>query len=263
MKKIILFVSIFISGLFAQNISTYLTSDMQSKQAIEESLTKAGFEVLSTYDAMQDSNYQVISYTSKELKQLASKDDRGFAAVQKVLLSKNTSKLVFTNPQYYLQAMLQDDFDANLASKVTTSLNNAFTLKQGSYNLDENDLSSYHFMFGMPYYEDMIEVAQGENLEELLLKNASNNIVFKTQLDNAVLYGISMQNEQQYIPLLKQEESSAFLPYMVLIQNNKAKILAPKYYLALSLPQLTMGEFMTISDIPGIIEEHFISLFNQ
>ena len=29
----------------------------------------------------------------------------------------------------------------------------------------------------------------------------------------------------------------------------------PKYYLALSLPNLSMGTFMKISDIPGKIEE--------
>jgi len=35
----------------------------------------------------------------------------------------------------------------------------------------------------------------------------------------------------------------------------------PKYYLAVSLPKLSMGEFMTISDAPGNIEDFFKGLF--
>jgi hypothetical protein len=264
MKRIILIITIFTSILFGSNISTYLTSDLQTQTQVENGLKKAGFEILASYDAMQDSDYKVIIYTSKDLKQLSSKENRGFVAVQKVLISENDSQLVFTNPLYYLKAMLQDDYDSSLVSKINSALNSAFTLENGTYNLDKDDLASYHFMFGMPYYEDMIEVATGDDLEAKLNQNAKDNIVFKIKVANGFLYGIAMNgtiSENSYMTTLNQKASSAFLPYTVLIQNNTAKILAPKYYLALSLPQLTMGEFMTISDIPAVIEEHFISLF--
>jgi hypothetical protein len=48
---------------------------------------------------------------------------------------------------------------------------------------------------------------------------------------------------------------------MVLIEENEAKIMHPKYYLAVSYPKLSMGQFMTISSAPDDIEEYFKGLF--
>jgi len=44
------------------------------------------------------------------------------------------------------------------------------------------------------------------------------------------------------------------LPYTVLIEGDKAYTLHAKYYLALSYPLLSMGQFMTISSVPDAIE---------
>jgi len=259
--KNLLLLSIFISSIFASNVSTYLSSSLQDESSIKSNLQKVGFEVISSYYAMNNTSYKVIIYTSPLLKKLASKEKRGFVAVQKILISKNDSKLIFTNPSYFLPAMLQDDNDKLILAQISNRLSSAFSLKNEKYNLDSDDLSSYHFMFAMPYYEDMIEVASGDDLDKKIMKNGLSKIVFKLKIKNATLYGIKTNNEKEYIRTLKQESSSAFLPYMVLIENGKAKILAPKYFLALSLPQLTMGEFMSISDVPNQIEEGIKLLF--
>ena len=67
--------------------------------------------------------------------------------------------------------------------------------------------------------------------------------------------------EKYYLHAIEQEKHAVLLPYMVVVKDKKAYILHPKYYLAISLPVLSMGEFMTISDIPGEIEDYFINLF--
>jgi len=264
MKKLILLLTIFTSSIFASNLSTYLYSTMQSDDAIKSNLQKVGFNIIGSYNAMDNENYKVIVYTSQQLKKLASKENRAFIAVQKVLVDKVNNKLVFTNPKYFAKAMLQDDYDSSLVNQVSNRLKAAFSMTKGEYALKEDDLSSYHFMFAMPYYEDMITVAKGNDLDSKLKSNASSNIVFTLKLKSATLYGIAMhvaKGEKDYIGALKQEGSSAFLPYMVVIQNNEAKILHAKYYLALSLPKLTMGEFMTIMNTPDDIEEYFKGLF--
>ena len=46
-----------------------------------------------------------------------------------------------------------------------------------------------------------------------------------------------------------------------MVEGDTAKILHPKYYLAIAYPNLSMGEFMSISGTPGDIEEYFTSLF--
>ncbi len=50
---------------------------------------------------------------------------------------------------------------------------------------------------------------------------------------------------------------SHLLPYTVLVENGEANLLHAKFYLALSFPRLTMGEFMKIMSVPGDIKDAF------
>ena len=264
MKKITLIILLFVSSLFSKELSTYFYSDIQSEQSVKLNLIKVGFKVIGSYNAMQDENYKVLIYTSNLFKQIASKQNRAFASIGKILINKKDNILVFTNPKYFSTAFLQDDINNALVSQIQNRLKSAFTFKQSPYNIDEDDLSSYHFMISMPYYEDMISVANGKNLSQKLLQNHKNEIVFSIKLANQTLYGIKMNikgGEKDYISTLNQQKHSVLLPYMVLVKEDEALILHPKYYLALSLPKLTMGEFMTIMDTPTNIEDYFKSLF--
>ena len=107
MKKLILLLTIFTSSIFASNLSTYLYSTMQSDDAIKSNLQKVGFNIIGSYNAMDNENYKVIVYTSQQLKKLASKENRAFIAVQKVLVDKVNNKLVFTNPKYFAKSPFQ------------------------------------------------------------------------------------------------------------------------------------------------------------
>jgi len=115
----------------------------------------------------------------------------------------------------------------------------------------------------------MIEVAKGKNLAQKLQTNAGDNIVFKIDMPKATLYGVAMpteKGEKYYVSEIKGQKHAAFLPYMVLIEKDsdgeqEAKTLHPKYYLAISYPNLSMGEFMGISGTPGDIEDYFTALF--
>jgi hypothetical protein len=268
MKKLLLsgvLASLLTASLTAKDISTYEYAAFKNTNDVKSALTDKGFNVVGEYDAMDNPNYHVIAYTNAAMQQDAAKDDRGFAAVQKVLVDKKDNTLVLTNPEYFLHAFLQDDFQEATAQNINKSLSAAFgTLLASPDKLEDDDIAGYHFMMGMPYYEDMIEVAKGDNLLAKLKKNAGENLVFEIKLKNATLVGVAMptaKGEKSYVPAIKGEKHAAFLPYMVLIEENEAKIMHPKYYLAVSYPKLSMGQFMTISSAPDDIEEYFKGLF--
>jgi len=263
MKKLFLITIIFINTIIAKDIPTYFYSDIQNEEVIKTKLSKVGFNIIGSYNAMQNKNYKVIIYTSNILQKLSNKENREFAAIGKVLINKKDNILVFTNPKYFLNAFLQKDANNALISQVQNRLKAAFKFNPSKYTLDHDDLSSYHFMLSMPYYQDMITVAKGKNLNSLIL-HKKDKIIFSLKLKNSTLYGIKMNikgGEKDYISTLNQQKHSVLLPYLVIVNKNEAKILHPKYYLALSLPKLTMGEFMTIMDTPGDIENYFKSLF--
>ncbi len=253
------------ANLIADNVSSYEYASFKSVDSVKSALRDNGLKVIGEYDAMGDPSYHVIAYTCPTLTSDASKEGRAFAAVQKVLVNSNDNELLFTNPEYFLHAFMQDDFKEEHAKKINTKLANAFGVLKGSQDgLDDDDIAKYHFMMGMPYYEDMIEVAKGDDLIQKLEKNAADNIAFKIQAGKATLYGITMptkKGEKYYISKIKGQRYTAFLPYMVIIEGNKAKILHPKYYLAISYPDLSMGNFMSISGTPGDIEEYMAGLF--
>ncbi len=265
MKKTLLGLLVLLSSAFGADISTYEYGAYQNTSSVKNALSTNGFTVVGEYDAMQDPNYHVVVYTCPTLQKGASSEDRGFAGVQKVLIDKTNNTLVLTNPEYFLSAYLQDDFNADNAKRINSKLTKTFGALQGSEDtLEDDDIAGYHFMMGMPYYEDMIEVAQGDDLLAKLQKNAGDNVVFTLQLPKATLVGVAMpteNGEKSYVTAIKGEKHTAFLPYMVLIQGDEAKIMHPKYALAIAYPKLSMGEFMGISGTPGDIEDYFTSLF--
>ena len=267
MKKLFLSLLLASVSVLAEDVSSYLYGEYKSVDNVKSTLSASGLDIIGEYDAMDDKQYHVVVYTNSAIKKLASKESRGFAGVQKVLIDSKENTLVFTNPDYFMAAFLQDDNDAKVAKNITAKLSTSFgKLSGSSCKLEDDDISGYHFMMSMPYYEDMIEIASGEGLESILEANAKENIVFKLKLDNATLYGVAMHTddgENSYIPAIEANKHSAFLPYMVLIEDNKAKILHGKFYLAIANPDLSMGDFMNISSAPGDIEDYMTKLVTK
>ncbi len=263
MKKLVLGALVLSVSLFAKDVSSYLNGSYQSTDKVKSALSANGLKVIGEYDAMGDAKHHVVVYTCPGLKKLASKPTRGFASVQKVMIDAEKKNLVMTNPEYFMEAFLQDDNDAKIAAKVSSKLSAAFgTLKGGASTLEDDDIAGFHFMMGMPYYDDMIEVAEGKGLAAKLEKNAKGKIVFTQKVGKATVYGIAMPKiEKTYVKTINAEAHAAFLPYMVMIEGDKAMILHGKYYLAISNPTLSMGDFMGISSTPDDIEDYITALF--
>ena len=107
-------------------------------------------------------------------------------------------------------------------------------------------------MSGMPHYEDMTVVASGKNLLEKIKKN--KKVLFIQKLDNgSTLIGIQLGKRTSKFTSRIGTNNAGLLPYPILIENGKAKILDPKYYISVMYPLLQMSEFMTIATIPGAI----------
>jgi len=254
------------SGLFAAGevkdgkVSAYLEGSLQSVSAVESALSSAGFEVLA-----KDTNGDLttVVFTCPTLKKLASKPNRGFAAVLRVLVDKSDNLISITNPLYFEKAFLQDDYDENSAKKVLAKLNAAFAgLKDSSDNLKYSKIGHYHFMMGMPYYEDMDTVAKGDNAQLIAKVQASGKALFTLNLGaNQTLIGFKLDDDVASFVDTIGKKNGSVLPYTVLIEGGKAKILAPKYDIALSYPSLKMGQFMQISATPGKIEDNIEKAF--
>jgi len=247
-------------------VSTYLVAAYFDADTAEAKLTEAGFEVIAAYKVDKKGQYISIIYTNEAMKAAADKTDRGFAAIGRLLVNNEKQEISIANPIYFGKAFMQDEFDYQAALALEKSLTDAFgSLTASAEKWKFDGLASYHFMMGMPYYEENAVLAEGEN-SELIAKAKSykkgKNLVFELKIsETRTLIGYELGRKTSKFVKKIGYQNAGLLPYTVLIEEDKAKMLAPKYYIAISYPQLTMGEFMTIASVPGAIEKDLAKPF--
>ena len=231
-------------------ISAYLRGKFMTVDAVKEKLKTSGFEVIATAPVNKKGDLISVVFTDKSLIGMASKANRGFMASLRVLIDTKEKSISITNPLYIAKGFLQDDFDETSANKVLVRLLTQFTeLSNSKDTLKYQLLAKYQFMNGMPRYKDMVEVATGTELLDKIKNN--DKVVFSQTLSNgATLIGIRLSKRTRKFTKRIGRNNAAMLPYPILIENGKAKILDPKYYISFMYPKLTMSEFMTIATIP-------------
>ena len=116
-------------------------------------------------------------------------------------------------------------------------------------------LPKYQFMMGMPYVDETINVGEGADLVSKLKDN--KYVAYTLQLPNgATLVGHSLRSRtNKFLLKIDAAHNAHILPYRSMIKDGNAVMLDPKYYLAVSLPLLSMGEFMKIASTPAEIEK--------
>jgi len=240
----------------AAKLSAYNTAPYASAKTVKSKLKKVGFKVLATYSPAGHDNQKVLIFTNKKLTALASKPTRGFAAIQRVMIDSKSKTVLVTNPNYWLAAFMQKEYSNEDATDVQKSITKALgKLTATSDVLDASQLSEYHFMIGMPYYKEMIKLKDGGKVK-------TKKKVFELKLDNgSTLIGVNMGKTTEKFVEKIGTDKSILLPYMILVEDGKGYALHPKYYIALSYPLLSMGQFMDISSIPDVIDRKLKKIF--
>jgi hypothetical protein len=231
-------------------VSAYLRGDYMDVHEVEKRLKEAGFDIITAAPLKKDGSLVSIVFTDDSLIDIASKPNRGFLASLRATVDKKEKTINITNPLYMAKGFLQGDYDEKVANKVLARIVDKFpNLSNSEDSLKFQLLPKYQFMKGMPHYENMVEVASGDNLLEKLKGN--KKVLFEQKLKNgATLIGIKLSKRTNKFTKRIGRNNAAMLPYPVLIENGKAKILDPKYYISFMYPKLTMSEFMTIATIP-------------
>ena len=268
MKKVFLFLVISLLVLstssFAKDVSAYLVGAHADLDTVKNRLSRAGFEVVAEYAPVKEGT--TIIFTNGALKAEAAKEKRAHAAVLRIFVDDQEKMISITNPVYFGRAFMQDDYNSAVFEAQLASLNGVFKgLKDSVDKLEEDDIAGFHFMMGMPYYEDADELAEASN-DELLEKarayKKGKNLIFELKLsDNSTLLGYELGKRTKKFIKKTGRANAAVLPYCIAIEDGKATALGAKYYLAISYPLLTMGEFMTISTVPGAINKDLTKPF--
>lgn len=229
-----------------EKITAYFTSKHQTVYELKSKLKKNGFEILAIDEIYK--NHFVLTVTNEELKSTNS-------FISALHISVNIAKEIrVQNPNYFGSAFLQDEYKYGIFNKTMTSLlevlGEMYSMKSKS-SID--DLRSYNFMFGMPSFNDTITLNESADILKKLDSNESiNHISYKLELPNgSVLVGHKLKvTTYDFFNKINVKDYVAMFPYEVMIKDNRAYMMHPKYYLPLSLPLLSMTDFMKIASSP-------------
>jgi len=242
-------------GKALEKTPTYLVATAASVEDVTAKLKANGFDVLATTPVLEGEH--VITVTNDQLKKA-----NGFASVINVLVNDAAHEVRAQNPDYLGRAYLGKNYQKGMFDKTIQALQGALgDLYASEETMETEDIAGYHFMMGMPYVDDTITLASGKDLAQRAQK--SDKVAYALMLPNgATLVGHMLgKRTSKFLKKLGVTQNAALLPYTVLIEKGEAKMLDPKYYLALSLPRLSMGEFMKIATIPDAIKKELTKVY--
>ncbi len=231
----------------AEKLSTYYAAKAQDAKSVASKLKANGFTVLATTAPIKGAT--VITITNKELTATNS-----WLATLNVLV--NEKEVRVQNPSYFGAAYLGEKFKYGQFAATLKSLEKALgDLYTVADEFKLAKLAKYQFMMGMPYVDETIDVGEGADLESKLKDN--KYVAYSLKLPNgAVLVGHNLRGRtNNFLLKIDATHNAQILPYRSMIKDGKAVMLDPKYYLAVSLPLLSMGEFMKIASTPAEIEK--------
>ncbi|HHB79529.1 MAG TPA: hypothetical protein ENK85_09890 [Saprospiraceae bacterium] len=262
-------------------------SDVTGKT--KAALESGGFEVLGIYTPAQDANRRVIAITSPKLKAAVKKVGglTGFAAALRVAVTKEGGQIVisYTTPEYWGNAYFQKKYGlvSGNYSAISSQLKSALSsLGSGggrqfgsAKGLSATKLRKYHYMLGMPYFQDNHLLKSFSSYAEAVAKIETNlaqggsrlKKVYAVEIPgkNIKLYGIALggsKGEAAFLPIIDKAtpKHTAFLPYEILVSGNKVYMLHGRYRIALSFPDLSMGTFTKIMSTPKDIKNMMMKL---
>jgi len=230
-----------------QKISAHYVAETQKLKTIQTKLQESGFQILAVSNILKGQT--VITITNQELQ-----DTNSYMATLQVNVNEHEVRV--QNPSYLAAAYL-DDYNYGEFKDTVEALESALgTLHNGAQKANFSALENYHFMYGLPSKKDILLIKKESNLiEKIATPQMSPYIAYTLTLPNGnILVGHKLRERtNRFLNILAQERNAQVLPYEAMIKGDEVTILNPKYYLALSFPELSLAEFMDIASVPDQI----------
>lgn len=239
-------------------------------------LTAAGFAVAGSYAPYEGA--VVLAVTSPELQKIAAKDRFGaYAAAQRVSVTKvgEDVQVSYTNPVYMGAAYRMTGDLAPIAAKLEAALGRVEEYGPGD-GKTAKELRGYHYMFGMPYFDEPVELGTFPTQAEavaaieagLAAGKGGTKKVYRVDVaasDEAV-FGVALSEGCSGDRFIMKEvdfkalRSTGHLPYELLASKGQVYALHAKFRIAVNFPDLSMmgdNSFMRIRCAPDAIEAAF------
>lgn len=282
---ITLFAAIFSFQSFAQKIPAYYSAGTKQgtiseiRNELKAKLKENNFKVLGGYYPEGKTNNYVLVYTNSTIQAIgySLKNFAIFGSALRIALITNNKgvEITYLNPEYFFRGYYMSSYNA-IKSKlkpIENSINKMFKayggeLKPFGGSVSTSNLTKYHYMVGMPYFNETILLKEFDSFEtavatigkNLNSKKGDTRLVYKLvyKKSKKAVYGVGLlsktKGEPFFLPIIGRK-NIAGLPYEIAVINNKAYILHGRFRFAFYWPNLTMGTFTKIMSTPGDVED--------
>ena len=259
------------SSFAEENLKPYHLANPSSLtlDSVKSGLTSNGFQIAGSYSPYAGTT--IVVATNDALKKLASASKfGGYGAMIRVAVTdvNGQAQTSYVNPQYMKNVYRMKGDMTPIASALEKAMgkDKSFGSAEG---LSASELQKYRYMFAMPYFDDQIELAEFDNYQTALSKVEAGlsqgkgiKKVYRIDIpgkDEAV-FGVAITEgdgaDKTVMTAIDTGalRHSAHLPYEVLVSGKNVYMLSGKFRIAQSFPDLSMGNFMSISAAPDAIE---------
>lgn len=236
-------------------------------------LEAAGFQVAGSYEPYPGA--VVLAITNDFLRQAAAAaPGASYGAVQRVTVTKvgEEVQVAFTNPSYMQFAYRMRTDLSSVGRRLAGALGHLETYGPADGRTPKQ-LKAYHYMFGMPYFDEPVEIAAFPAHAEavaaveagLVAGRGGARKVYRVDVPGTedVLFGVALSEGCSADTFVMKEidfkplRSTGHLPYEVLVTGGKVLALHAKFRIAVNFPDLSMmgaHSFMGIRCAPDAIE---------
>ncbi len=241
--------------------------------AVEQKLQAAGFTVLGRHLPKGLGGSGTLVVTDAGLLDAIGKVGGSAitAAVLRVGVQADGS-VSYTNPEYWQRAFVRGKYGQVQGAGKAAQSRLVQALGEGQPfggDVEADDLASYRYMFGMERFDASSELVSHASFDEALATVRAN--LAKGTADTAKVYevvmperriavfGVAMNNAENgegwWVRKIEGSAHVAALPYELFIVDNKVYALYARFRIALSWPELGMGQFMGIFSAPHVIHD--------
>ncbi|MFA9459887.1 hypothetical protein [Thiohalorhabdus methylotrophus] len=250
---------------------------------VKTALRGAGFRVAGSYSPMGRKDRAVVVATDPALlRAIGSHPETGRgghpiagAGLRIGLLRSRDGgvEVSYVNPAYLYQAYFQEAYPEvrdevrDAGQRLQETLGGLGEASGAPFGGAVEELSHYHYMLFMPYFEDRVTLAEHADFHTALRTVRANlrrgvaetEKVYEVVLsdeEQAVL-GVAMNDPDHGTPSWYPElvrRHVAALPYELYVVGGTVYMLHGRYRIALSWPELSMATFSNIMDAPGDTE---------
>lgn len=237
--------------------------------AVEKKLTDAGFQVLGHYSPRGISTHGVV--VAVDPATLAKVREIGGAHIVAAPIRVGVSEageVSYANPDYWYRAYLRSRYQQAEPTVRDLQARLAKTLGAGpAFGGDEpaKNLPVYRYMVGMERFDDkknlLAKHADFDTAVRTVRENLSKGVAGTSKVFELIvaerkvaLFGVAMNNPETgdatIVDKIGVTDRIAAFPYEIFVVNNEVHAFYGRYRLALSFPDLGMGQFMRIVYAP-------------